>query len=62
MKMRRFWWFPGRLEPTSFAIGTRSTLAMVWLINVEITCSRRLENAMDGKADSVDVPERPEIE
>jgi hypothetical protein len=39
-KMRRFAWFPGpgRLEPTSFAIGTRSTLAMVWLMKVEITC------------------------
>lgn len=38
MKTSRFAWSPGRFDPTSFAIGTRSTLAMVWLMNVEITC------------------------
>jgi hypothetical protein len=37
-KMSRFEWFPGRFFPTSFAMGTSSTLAMVWLIKVDITC------------------------
>ncbi len=29
--------------PTSFAIGTSSTLAMVWLMNVEMTCAEHNE-------------------
>ena len=37
MKMRRFAWLPGRFDPTSWAIGTKRTLAMVWLMKVEIT-------------------------
>lgn len=37
MKMSRFAWLPGRLLPTALAIGTRSTLAIVWLMNVETT-------------------------
>ena len=38
MKMRRFERSqPGMFAPTSFAIGTRSTLAIVWLMNVEMT-------------------------
>jgi hypothetical protein len=40
IKMSKFAWFPGRLDPTSFAIGTRSTLAIVWLIKVEMTCRK----------------------
>ena len=35
-KMSKFLWFPGRFVPTAFAMGTRSTLAIVWLINVEM--------------------------
>jgi hypothetical protein len=35
MKMRRFAWLPGRLSPTALAMGTRRTLAIVWLMNVE---------------------------
>jgi hypothetical protein len=35
MKTRRFAWLPGRLAPTALAIGTRRTLAIVWLMNVE---------------------------
>ena len=37
MKMSRFAWLPGRLLPTALAMGTRSTLAIVWLMNVETT-------------------------
>jgi len=37
MKMRRFAWLPGRFSPTALAIGTRRTLAIVWLMNVETT-------------------------
>ena len=37
MKMSRFAWLPGRLLPTAWAMGTRSTLAIVWLMNVETT-------------------------
>lgn len=36
MKINKLAWFPGRLEPTSLAIGTSKTLAMVWLMNVDI--------------------------
>ena len=36
-KMRRVSGVPGILLPTSFAIGTKSTLAIVWLMNVETT-------------------------
>lgn len=37
-KIKRRWCLPpSKLLATSFAIGTRSTLAMVWLMKVEIT-------------------------
>ena len=39
-KTSRLLWFPGRLRPSSFAMGTRSTLAMVWLMNVEMTFTK----------------------
>lgn len=35
MKIRRFLWSPGRVEPTSFAMGTSNKLAIVWLMKVE---------------------------
>ena len=42
MKMRRLDLSPpGMLFPTCCAIGTSSTLAMVWLMNVEMTCDVR---------------------
>lgn len=38
-KMSKLAWFPaGRFLPTSFAIGTNNTLAIVWLIKVDTTC------------------------
>lgn len=37
MKMRRLDLSSGMFFPTSFAIGTRRTLAIVWLMNVEMT-------------------------
>ncbi len=36
MKISRLLCVPGREVPTSFAMGTSKTLAIVWLINVEM--------------------------
>ena len=36
-KMSSRAWLPSRFEPTSEAIGTSRTLAIVWLMNVETT-------------------------
>ncbi|CAG8648704.1 16793_t:CDS:2, partial [Acaulospora colombiana] len=38
MKMSRLGWGSGKLAPTSAAMGTSRTAAMVWLMKVEITC------------------------
>jgi hypothetical protein len=47
MKMSRFA-CPPRLSPTVFAIGTNRTLAMVWLMNVEMIWKE--ENDADHQA------------
>ena len=44
MKIRRFLWSPGRVEPTSFAMGTSNKLAIVWLMKVETIWENNKKN------------------